>query len=139
MRQEEPELGDSIGPLAALRKIIPFAPAAASDRLGWVGLAAARYRAAPASELEPPALTHHRLVLFSRPPEELDLRYEGVKRHVPPPAGAILVVPAGNPVLWRWSGSFDSLHIFLEPGLFARVRAEEFALGPARVSGPPRA
>ena len=37
-------------------------------------------------------------------------------------AGAILVVPAGSPTLWRWSGSFHSLHIFLEPGLFARSR-----------------
>src|SRR6266436_1009458 len=104
MRPEEPGLGDPLGPLAALRKIIPFEAAAASDRLGWVGLEAARYRAAPASELNPPALTHHRFVLFSRPPEELDLLYEGVERHVPPPAGAILVVPGGSPTLWRWSG-----------------------------------
>ena len=96
MRQEEPELGGPLGPLAALRKIIPFEAAAASDRLGWVGLEAARYRAAPASELNPPALAHDRLVLFSRPPEELDLLYEGVKRHVPPPAGSISVVPAGS-------------------------------------------
>ena len=34
---------------------------------------------------------------ITRPPEELDLRYEGVKRHVPPPAGAIMLVPAGSP------------------------------------------
>ena len=61
------------GPWTGSRSI-PFEPAAASDRLGWVGLEAARYRAAPASELNPPALTHHRLVLFARPPEELDLR-----------------------------------------------------------------
>ncbi len=75
MRQEEPGLGGPLGPLAALRKIIPFEAAAASDRLGWVGLQAARYHAAPASELNPPALTHHRLVLFARPPEELALLY----------------------------------------------------------------
>ena len=79
------------------RKIIPFEAAASSDRLGWVGLEAARYRGAPAFELNLPAITHHRLVLFARPPEELDLRYEGVKRHVPPPAGSISVVPAGSP------------------------------------------
>jgi hypothetical protein len=120
IRQEDPELGRLLGPLAALRKIIPFEPEAASDRLGWGGLEAARYREAPASELNPPALTHHRLVIFIRPPEELDLRYEGVKRHVPPPAGSISVVPAGTPALWRWSGCFGWLHIFLEPGLVAR-------------------
>jgi AraC family transcriptional regulator len=136
MRQVEPQPGAPIRPLDWL-KLLPFAPAASSDRLGWAGLEAARNRAVPASELHAPAITHHRLVLFSRPPEELDLLYEGVKRHVPPPAGAILVVPAGSPALWRWSGSFDSLHIFLEPALFARVGAEAFGLDPARVTLPP--
>jgi AraC family transcriptional regulator len=123
--------------LAALRKIIPFEPCAASDRLGWVGLEAARYRAAPAWELNQPAMTHHWLVLVTRPPEELDLRYEGVKRHVPPRAGSISVVPAGSPSLWRWRGLFDWLHIFLEPGLVARVAAEAFGLDPVRLTVPP--
>jgi hypothetical protein len=54
-----------------------------------VDLQAERYRATPAAEFNMPALTHHWLALFVRPPQELDLRYEGVKRHVPPPAGAI--------------------------------------------------
>src|SRR6516162_3936812 len=115
MPQPEPGRGGPIGPLDWL-KIVPFEAAASSDRLGWVGLEAARYRDAPVSELNPPAITHHRLVLFIRPPEELDLRYEGVKRHRPPPAGAISLLPAGNPARWRWSGhTEDSLHIFLEP------------------------
>src|SRR3984885_204936 len=109
MRQVEPQPGGPIGPLDWL-KLLPFEPDASSLRLGWAGLEAARNRAVPASELHVPALTHHRLVLFSRPPEELDLRYEGVKRYVPPPAGAIMLVPAGSPTLWRWGGSFDSLH-----------------------------
>jgi AraC family transcriptional regulator len=117
--------------------IIPFEPDAASDPLGWAGLEAARYRAAPASELRPPAITHDRLVLFSRPPEELDLLYDGVKRHVPPPAGSISLLPAGSPALWRWSGCFDWLHIVLEPGLIARVAAEVFDLDPARLTLPP--
>src|SRR5262245_53657162 len=76
MRQEEPGPDGPPGPLATLGRIIPFEPAAASDRLGWSGLEAARYRAAPAAELHPPALTHHRLILFARPPEELDLMFE---------------------------------------------------------------
>ena len=136
MQQVEPQTSDPIGPLDWL-KLLPFEPDASSHRLGWAGLEAARNRAVPASELHAPALTHHRLVLFSRPPEELDLRYAGVKRHVPPPAGAIMLVPAGSPTLWRWSGSFDSLHIFLEPGLVTRVAAEEFGLDPARLTVPP--
>ena len=100
MRQEAPGRGDSIGPLDWY-KIHPFEAAAVSDRLEWVGLEAARYRATPAFEYDPPALTHHRLVLFARPPDKLDLLYEGVKRHVPPPAGSIYVVPAGSPAQVR--------------------------------------
>jgi AraC family transcriptional regulator len=136
MRQEEPGRGEPLGP-RDWRKILPFEPAASSDRLGWVGLEAAHYPEAPASELDQPVLTHHMLVLFARPPEELDLRYEGVKRHVPPPAGAISLLPAGSPARWRWSGRNDTLHIYLEPGLVARVAAEAFELDPARLTVPP--
>jgi AraC family transcriptional regulator len=137
MRQLDPQPGGPIRPLDWF-KLLPFAPAASSDRLGWAGLEAARNCAVPASEqLHAPPITHHRLILFSRPPEELDLLYEGVKRHVPPPAGAILVVPAGSPTLWRWSGTFHSLHIFLKPGLVSRIAAEEFDLDPARLTIPP--
>jgi AraC family transcriptional regulator len=136
MPEREPGRGDSIRPLD-WRKIIPFEPAASSDRLGWVGLEAAHYPEAPASELEQPVLTHHLLVLFARPPQELDLRYEGVKRHVPPPAGSISLLPAGSPARWRWCGRNDTLHICLEPGLVARVAAEAFGLDPARLTVPP--
>ena len=85
MQQEEPGRGDPIGPLD-WRQILPFEAAAASDQLGWVGLEAARCRAEPAFERSVPALTHHRLVLVTRPPVDLDLRYEGVKRQRPTPA-----------------------------------------------------
>jgi AraC family transcriptional regulator len=137
MRQEEPERGGPLGPLALLRKILPFEAAASSDRLGWVGLEAARYRAAPAAEFNVPDLTHHSLVLFIRPPAELELGYEGVKRHVPPPAGSIVLVPVGSPTRWRLSGPRDTLHIFLEPGLVRRVAAEAFDLDPERLTVPP--
>jgi AraC family transcriptional regulator len=136
MPQEEPGPGDSIGPLD-WRRIRPFEAAAASDRLGWVGLEAARYREPPASEINLSPLTHHTLVLFARPPEELDMRYEGLKRHVPPPAGAISLLPAGTPARWRWSGPNDSLAVCLEPGLVTRVAAEAFDLDPARLTVPP--
>jgi AraC family transcriptional regulator len=137
MRQDGPipPVGP-IGPLDWL-KSVPFAQAVASHRLGWAGLEAARYHAAPPFELNPPAITHHRLVLFARPPEELDLLYEGVKRHRPPPAGSISLLPAGTPALWRSRGHRDSLHIYLEPGLVGRVAAEAFDLDPARLEVPP--
>ena len=120
MRQEELGRGDPIRPLDWLR-LLPHEAAASSDRLGWVGLEAARYRAASAAERNQPILTHHLLILYARPPEEFDLRYEGVKRHVPPSAGAIMLVPAGCPARWHASGRRDALHICLEPGLLARV------------------
>jgi AraC family transcriptional regulator len=135
-RHQEPGPGRPIGPLDWL-KFVPFEPAAASDRLGWVGLEAAHYRATPAHELDQPPLTHHMLVLFTGPPEEFSLRYEGVKRHVPPPAGAISLVPAGAPLRVRSSGTKDQLHVQLEPGLVARVAAEAFDLDPARLTLPP--
>jgi AraC family transcriptional regulator len=136
MHQGKPECGDPLGPQDWL-KVIPFQAVAASDRLGWVGLAAARYQASPAWEYHAPALTHHRLVLVMRPPQELELRFEGVKRHVPPPAGAIILVPAGTSGRVRWSGGFRWLHVYLEPGLVARVAAEAFDLDPARLTVPP--
>jgi AraC family transcriptional regulator len=46
-------------------------------------------------------------------------------------------VPAGSPALWRWIGHKDQLHVFLEPGLVARVAAEAFGLDPAPLSVPP--
>ena len=135
MRQEQLERGDPISPQDWL-KVIPFQAVAASDRLGWVGLEAARFRASPAWEYNAPALTHHRLVLVTRPPQELELRFDGVRRHVPLPAGAIILVPGGTPGWVRWSGGFDWLHIYLEPGLVGRVAAEAFDLDPARLTVP---
>src|SRR5262249_13552696 len=72
-----------------LLKVIPFHAVRTSARLGWAGLEAARFRASPAWEYNAPALTCHRLVLVTRPPQELDLRFDGMKRHVPLPTGAI--------------------------------------------------
>jgi hypothetical protein len=54
-RQVEPQRDGPIAPLD-WRKILPFEPAAASQRLGWVGLEAARCRAEPAFERNLPAL-----------------------------------------------------------------------------------
>lgn len=82
MKQEE----DPIRPRDWF-KVIPFQAVAASDQLGWVGLEAARYHASPTWEYNAPALTHHRLVLVTRPPQGLELRFDEVKRHVAASAG----------------------------------------------------
>jgi hypothetical protein len=67
MRQEEPQAGNRIRP-RDWHRLLPFQPAPASDRLGWAGLEAASAPAAPGGEFERPPLTHHTLVLFTRPP-----------------------------------------------------------------------
>jgi AraC family transcriptional regulator len=136
MRQEEPGRGGLLGPIELI-KHFPGEPFAASDRRRWVGLEALRYRDQPPNEAFQPPLTHHSLLLFLRTPKEFEARYEGISRVVPPPAGSILMVPAGSSAWWRWSNHSDSLHIFLDPGLVARVAAGAFGLDPARVSLPP--
>jgi AraC family transcriptional regulator len=136
MPEKQPGRGDPIGPLDWL-KLLPHEAAASSDRMGWVGLEAARYRAASAAERNQPIITHHLLILYARPPEEMELRYEGVKRHVPPPAGTVSLVPAGSPHWVRASGLREQMFIFLEPGLVERVAAEAFGLDPARLTVPP--
>ena len=45
--------------------------------------------------------------------------------------------PAGSPARVRTSGCPDTLHVFLDPGLVARVGAEAFDLDPARLTVPP--
>jgi len=148
MQQQEPGPGGLVSPTeliggCGLRRPIelikhfPGEPFAASDRLRWVGLEALRYRDQPPNEAFQPPLTHHSLLLFLRTPKEFEARSEGISRVVPPPAGSILLVPAGSSAWWRWSDHSDSLHVFLEPGLVARVAAEAFELDPGRVSLPP--
>src|SRR5437879_2835466 len=130
MRQEKPGVRGPWGPFD-FRNGCTIEASRTSEGLGWVGLEAARFSHLASLETAILPLTHHRLILFIRPPEELELRYEGVKRHVPPPAGAISVVPAGTAVQGRSKGWKDSLNIYLEPGLVARIGAEAFDLDPA--------
>lgn len=136
MGQIERELAGLIEP-RDLRKVLPFEPAASSLRRGWEGLEVVHFRAAPAFDIDYAGQSHHGFTLFTRPPEEFALRFEGVRRSVPPPAGSIVLVPAGVPVRARSSGFEDVLHVFLEPGVVDRVAAEAFDLDPARLSIPP--
>jgi AraC family transcriptional regulator len=137
MRETELVRGGPIRPLDWLKGVRVPGAQTTSGRLGWVGLDAVRCIAESAFELDQPALSHHWFVQFVRPPEKMDLRYAGVKRYVPPPAGAISLVPAGSPAQWRLSGRREWLHVYLEPGLVGRVAAEVFDLDPARLAVPP--
>jgi len=131
MQQAVP--GSPLGPLELI-KHLPEEAFALSHRQRWVGLQAVRYRDQPPNENLVPPLTHHMLLLFLRTPKELEVCSEGIRRSVPPPAGSILMVPAGQPARYRWSGYSDSLHVFLDQALVARVAAETFELNPACAS-----
>jgi AraC family transcriptional regulator len=136
MEREPAKSGPLLGPLE-YHSLVPVEPAAASHRLGWTGLEATRFSDLGDAEFERPALTHHSLILFTKPPYELDLRYEDVNRHRPPPMGSVSVVPAGIPTRWRWRGTKSSLHVYLEPDLVGRIAAEAFGLDSARWMLPP--
>jgi len=136
MRKEEPGGDDPIESLD-WRKALPFNVDTSSEQQEWLGLQAASFHKVSSEELSVGALDHHRLVLFVRPPEELDMVYGEVKRHSPPPMGSILLVPAGSPAWVRSNGRRDVLHVFLEAELVTRVAAETFDLDPARLTIPP--
>jgi hypothetical protein len=67
----------------------------------------------------------------------MNLRYAGIRRDRPLPAGSITVVPAGSSVLAHWLGSADALFVYLEPRLVARIAAQVFAFDPAQTLVPP--
>jgi AraC family transcriptional regulator len=123
--------------IESLPGVAPVIPNAASFELGWTGLQAVRYRDSITNEFSAPPISQHALILVTRPPEQMNLRYEGVKLDKPPAAGSVAVMPAGSVSLWHWRGSKDSLHIYLEPSLVARVAAETFELDPSRTVVPP--
>jgi AraC family transcriptional regulator len=146
--------------LEALQKIVPFAPFreiktlhpfdlngyysalreksfATSYGMGWNELQAVRVESHGGEFSAVITPSTHVLVLSVRPPEKMDLRYEGVKWDMPPPAGSIAVVPAGSSVLSRWQGSKDSLLIYLEPSVVTRIGVESFELDPSRIVVPP--
>jgi AraC family transcriptional regulator len=134
MQPESAASGRLLGPFERGSLV---APTAASVRLGWTGLEAARFTDVASSEFERRPLTHHLLILHTSPPDELDLRYADVKRHRPPPLGSVSVMPAGIPIHWRWRGRKSAVHVYLEPELVERVAVETFGLDPARGELPP--
>src|SRR5262245_43363818 len=100
MSQQDSALSGLLRPLELVGSF-PGVPCAASERLGWSGMEALRYRDQGANEAVQPAITHHSLLLFLRTPSEFEAATSGIDRVVPPPAGSILVVPAGHAVRWR--------------------------------------
>src|SRR6202035_1978723 len=105
----------------------------------WAGLQAFRYRkmnSAP-NEVHWPPISRHLLVLTTRPPAKMRFRYAGGKRDVQPPAGSITVMPVGSEAELCWQGTEDSLHIYLDPKLTARVATTSFELDVSHTAIPP--
>jgi AraC family transcriptional regulator len=153
MRQE----GNGLKGLEALQKIIAFGEIkalhpfdlngyysalreksfATSYGMGWKGLQAVRLQNPGVESGAEITRSTHVLGLCVRPPEKMEMQYEGVKRDMPSPAGSIIVVPAGSSMLSRWQGSRDWLFIYLEPSRVTRVAAESFEMDPSRTVVPP--
>ena len=128
----------SLEGLETLQKIVPFPPLATSYGREWKGLQAVRYRESSANgEFSTSSVPLHVIALGIQPAEKLDLQFGGIKRDSPSPAGRIAVVPAGSSVLWRRQGSMDTVFVFLEPNLIARVAAESFEFDPTRTAVSP--
>jgi hypothetical protein len=70
---------------------------ATSYGMGWKGLQAVRLKSHGVESCAVITRSTHGLGLSIRPPEKMELRYEGVKRDLPLPAGSISVAPAGVP------------------------------------------
>jgi AraC family transcriptional regulator len=116
---------------------LPYPPRATSGPLGWSGLRVEHFQGNPDLEVDLPALTHHLLLLYHRPPDVISLRSEDLERQGPPPPGSVIVIPASSPTWWDWHGPCDSSQVQLDPQLLKRVAAEALDLDPGRVTLPP--
>ena len=115
----------------------PLIPDATSQNLGWVGLQAFRCRNNAPNEVYWPPISRHLLVLTTRPPAKMRFRYAGGQRDLPPPAGSIAVMPVGSEAELCWQGTKDSLYIYLDPKLTARVATTSFELDVSHTAIPP--
>ena len=116
--------------------MLPLPPVASSAALGWPDLRVEHYRGEADVELQCPALGHHLLSLCLGPSGLFSFRSEGIVRHGPPPAGSLLLVPAGSWSCPHWRGMLESVHVLIEPQRLARVAAEACDLNPERVTLP---
>ena len=115
----------------------PGGPEPTSRNLRSVGLQAAHYRDLDSDEIRIGALSQHLIVLFTKPPAEMTIRCEGVKRDLPPPVGSIALVPAGAVADVSWRGKKDCLHICIEPDLVERVAVRWFDRDLSSAAIPP--
>jgi AraC family transcriptional regulator len=111
---------------------------ATSQNLGWPGLQALRYRNLATNEIQIPSLSQHLLILHTKPAPVMNLRYQDVKREIPPSVGSITVIPPGSVTDCCWRGTKDGLNIHLDPKLVAQVAASSFDLDLSHTAVPSR-
>src|SRR5260221_14410487 len=74
---------------------------------------------------------------MTRPPAKMRFRYEGGKRDLPPPAGAIAVMPVGSEAELCWRGTKERFHIYLGPKLTTRGATTSFGPDVSHTAIPP--
>jgi hypothetical protein len=101
-------------------------PKATNRNLGSSEVQAIHYRNIGSDEIRIGALPQHSIILFTKPPLEMNVRCEGVKRNAPPPVGSIALVPVGAVADVSWRGNKDCLQVSLEQNLVQRVAVRSF-------------
>ena len=94
--------------------------------LGVSEVLATHLRNIGSDEIRIAALPQHLIILFTKPPREMNVRCEGVKRNAPPPVDSIALVPVGAVADVSWRGHKDCLQVSVEPNLVQRVAAKSF-------------
>jgi AraC family transcriptional regulator len=94
--------------------------------LGASEVQATHQRNIGSDEIRIGGLPQHLIILFTKPPREMNVRSEGVKRNAPPPVGSIALVPVGAVADVSWRGNKDCLQVSVEPNLVQRVAAKSF-------------
>lgn len=115
----------------------PGGPEAIRRNLESVALQAAHYRDRDTDEIVIGPHSQHLIVLFTKPPAEMTIRCEEVKRDLAPPVGSVALVPAGAVADVSWRGEKSSLHIFIEAGLVERVATRSFQQDLSSAAIPP--
>jgi AraC family transcriptional regulator len=101
-------------------------PETTNRNLGSSEVQAIHYRNIGSDEIRIGALPQHVIILFTKPPLEMNVRCEGVKRNAPPPVGSIVLVPVGAVADVSWQGNKDCLQVSVEPNLVQRAAVRSF-------------
>ncbi len=105
--------------------------------LGASEVQATHQRNIGSDEIRIGGLPQHLIILFTKPPREMNVRCEGVKRNAPPPVGSIALVPVGAVADVSWRGNKDCLQVSVEPNLVQRVAAKSFERDLSSAAIPP--